>query len=150
MSKAMYVLSFNMERPMAYGFESVRGKKKRKVTNKMIKIGQTRNLEERMSFYQENYGCDSVFQRCKGCDHNHKDFTDFEYTWGLFDPCDHPPHFQVEKTWTVDFDKKTRLKIENQIRKKFKRVPGFLDCFWKEDLNKILKVMSELVDQQRV
>lgn len=144
----MYVLSFNMERPMPYSFESVREPNKKKVSNEMIKIGQTKNWEDRIGFYQQNYGCDELHQRCQGCDHNHKDFIDFENTRGLFDPCGHPPHFQVEQTWTVDFDKKTRLKIENQIRKKFKRVPGFLDCFWKEDLNQILKVMSELVDQQ--
>ena len=105
----MYVLSFNMERPMPYSPETTKEPNKRKVSSEMIKIGQTKNWEDRIYFYQQNFGCDDLLQRCRGCDHNHRDFIDFEDPRGLFDHCDHPPHFQIEQTWTVDFNKKNTI-----------------------------------------
>ena len=50
----MYVLSFNMERPMVY--YQYQPQSKRYVDSNMIKVGKCKNIKTRMGNYVKTYG----------------------------------------------------------------------------------------------
>ena len=92
----MYVLSFDMKRPMVY--YQYRPQSKRYVDSSMIKVGKCKNIKKRMNDYIKTYGYrefeppptkdywikkgfkDNYLRRCLGCDlkepHHH---VIFEY-----------------------------------------------------------------------
>ena len=94
----MYVLSFDMERPMVY--YQYQPQSKRYVDSSMIKVGKCMNIKKRMGDYMKTYGYrefeppptkdywikqgfkDNYLRRCMGCDrkepHHHVIFENIK------------------------------------------------------------------------
>lgn len=141
----MYVLSFNMERPMVY--YQYQPQSKRYVDSSMIKVGKCTNIKTRMGNYMKTYGYrefeppskkdywinmgfdDNYLRRCLGCDSKE-------------------PHHHVifEYIKEVEFlNEQDRKDIEKEIKNSFKEVNVFGEYYRKEAKKDLIEFLDKLI-----
>ena len=146
-SAGMYVLSFNMERPMVY--YEYRPESDRYVDNTMIKVGKCKNIKTRMRNYIKTYGFreyeppsttqfwkskgfeSNYLNRCLGCDstqpHHH---VIFEY---------------IKETESLD--EQDRKDIEKEIKFLFQQENIFGEYYRKEVRRDLISELSKLINE---
>jgi len=144
-SPGMYVLSFNMERPMVY--YQYRPQSNTYVDSSMIKVGKSKNIKTRMGNYMKTYGYreyepppteqywisegfkDIRLQRCMGCDstepHHH---AIFEYIQ------------EVNALTEQD-----RVDIEGEIKNSFRDANIFGEYYHKEAKEDLIPFLAKLI-----
>ena len=141
----MYVLSFNMERPMVY--YQYQPQSKRYVDCGMIKVGKCTNIKTRMGNYMKTYGYrefeppskkdywinmgfdDNYLRRCLGCD--------------LKEPHHHVIFEYIKE---VEFlDEQDRKDIEKEIKNSFREVNVFGEYYRKEAKKDLIEFLDKLI-----
>ena len=141
----MYVLSFNMERPMVY--YQYQPQSKRYVDSSMIKVGKCTNIKTRMGNYMKTYGYrefeppskkdywinmgfdDNYLRRCLGCD--------------LKEPHHHVIFEYIKE---VEFlDEQDRKDIEKEIKNSFREVNVFGEYYRKEAKRDLIEFLDKLI-----
>ena len=141
----MYVLSFNMERPMVY--YQYQPQSKRCVDSSMIKVGKCTNIKTRMGNYMKTYGYrefeppstkdywinmgfdDNYLSRCLGCD--------------LKEPHHHVIFEYIKE---VEFlDEQDRKDIEKEIKNSFREVNVFGEYYRKEAKKDLIEFLDKLI-----
>ena len=141
----MYVLSFNMERPMVY--YQYQPQSKRYVDSSMIKVGKCTNIKTRMGNYMKTYGYrefeppstkdywinmgfdDNYLRRCLGCD--------------LKEPHHHVIFEYIKE---VEFlDEQDRKDIEKEIKNSFREVNIFGEYYHKEAKRDLIEFLDKLI-----
>jgi hypothetical protein len=141
----MYVLSFNMERPMVY--YQYQPQSKRYVDSSMIKVGKCKNIKKRMGDYMKTYGYrefepprtkdywikkgyrDNSSGRCMGC--NLKE-----------------PHHHVifEYFREVEFlEEQDRKEIEKKLKNIYKKENIFGEYFSKDVKQDLIASLKTLI-----
>ena len=141
----MYVLSFDMKRPMVY--YQYRPQSKRYVDSSMIKVGKCKNIKKRMNRYMKTYGYrefeppptkdywikkgfkDNYLRRCSGCDlkesHHH---VIFEY---------------VKE---VEFlEEQDRKEIEKELKKIYREANIFGEYYHKDAKKSLIASLKTLI-----
>ena len=141
----MYVLSFNMERPMVY--YQYQPQSKRYVDSSMIKVGKCTNIKTRMGNYMKTYGYrefeppstkdywinmgfdDNYLRRCLGCD--------------LKEPHHHVIFEYIKE---VEFlNEQDRKDIEKEIKNSFREVNIFGEHYHKEAKRDLIEFLDKLI-----
>jgi hypothetical protein len=141
----MYVLSFNMERPMVY--YQYQPQSKRYVDSSMIKVGKCTNIKTRMGNYMKTYGYrefeppstkdywinmgfdDNYLRRCLGCD--------------LKEPHHHVIFEYIKE---VEFlNEQDRKDIEKEIKNSFREVNVFGEYYRKEAKRDLIEFLDKLI-----
>ena len=145
----MYVVSFNMEKPMVYW--RARPWSNNYVDNSMIKVGKAKNLRSRMNSYKLTFGYrkseppstldywvskgykDINLRKCFGCDitepHHH---VNFEYI--------READFLTEEN---------RVAIEKKIREQFSHAKVFREYFKKEIKNELIEFLDSEINSYK-
>lgn len=145
----MYVVSFNMEKPMVYW--RARPWSNNYVDNSMIKVGKAKNLRSRMNSYKLTFGYrksepprtldywlskgykDINLRKCFGCDltepHHH---VNFEYI--------READFMTEEN---------RVAIEKKIREQFSHAKVFREYFKKEIKDELIEFLDSEINSYK-
>jgi len=141
----MYVLSFDMERPM--GYYRYRPQSNKYVDNNMIKVGKCINIRSRMTSYTKTYGyrefeplptieywknqgyADNYLKKCFGCSskspHHH---VNFEY---------------IKETSFLE--EQQRRNIEREIKEKFISSNIFGEYFDRTIKDELISFLHKLI-----
>lgn len=141
----MYVLSFNMEKPMVY--YQYQPQSQRYVDSSLIKVGKCKSIKTRMGNYMKTYGYreyeppptqkywiekgfnDNYLRSCLGCDSKE-------------------PHHHVifEYIKEVPFlEEQDRKDIENEIKDSFKEANKFGEYYHKEAKKDLIEFLDKLI-----
>ena len=145
----MYVVSFNMEKPMVYW--RARPWSNNYVDNSMIKVGKAKNLRSRMNSYKLTFGYrkseppstldywvskgykDINLRKCFGCD--------------LTEP---HHHVNFEYIREADFlTEENRVAIEKKIREQFSHAKVFREYFKKEIKNELIEFLDSEINSYK-
>ncbi len=141
----MYVLSFDMKRPMVY--YQYRPQSKRYVDSSMIKVGKCKNIKKRMNDYMKTYGYrefeppptkdywikkgfkDNYLRRCLGCD--------------LKEPHHHVIFEYVKE---VEFlEEQDRKEIEKELKKIYREANIFGEYYHKDAKKSLIASLKTLI-----
>lgn len=142
----MYVLSFNMERPM--GYYRYRPQSNKYVDSNMIKVGKCINIRSRMTSYTKTYGyrefeplptieywknqgyADNYLKKCFGCNsrspHHH---VNFEY---------------IKETF---LEEQHRRNIERDVKEKFINSNIFGEYFDRSIKSELILFLDKLISK---
>lgn len=145
----MYVVSFNMEKPMVYW--RARPWSNNYVDNSMIKVGKAKNLRSRMNSYKLTFGYrkseppstldywvskgykDINLRKCFGCD--------------LTEP---HHHVNFEYIREADFlTEENRVAIEKKIREQFSHAKVFREYFKKEIKDELIEFLESEINSYK-
>lgn len=145
----MYVVSFNMEKPMVYW--RARPWSNNYVDNSMIKVGKAKNLRSRMNSYKLTFGYrkseppstldywvskgykDINLRKCFGCD--------------LTEP---HHHVNFEYIREADFlTEENRVAIEKKIREQFSHAKVFREYFKKEIKEELIEFLDSEINSYK-
>ena len=151
----IYVLSFNMEKPMVY--HQPKPWSDKLVDNSMVKVGKCKNIKKRMGEYRSTYGYrekeppktesywvskgfqDRFLKRCLGCERK--------------DPHHHVEYLHIEPTPSVPESsyKEFHEHIEEEVSKKFRKnkIWFHMEYYKKEIKQDLIEEISFLINNEK-